>query len=429
MRNYQKWMFGAALFTAGMFAINGTLADVKAAETVSTQIAAQDGAIALTAENFPDSWVLQAVKNYDTDGDGALSETEASAVTTLTLEADTQFHGIEQLRYFKNLKKLQIGTLEQPFIYDEPLDFTGFSKLEQLLLYRETENSDIDVSGLSKLKKVIIENTDEGNWNDERIDLTDTPALKNVRISSAGYAVFDEKTAIKKLYIYGSEQTSIHSLKAFPEIEWFQTSGIDKTIKTLDFTDCKKLKVLKLYAPEVETIILPKSLTSFTFDQPAWKTGKQLQTLDTSAATELRALLITKCGKLELPDLSSNQKLKRLSLECLMPMEADFSANQELASVYLCNYGEISENREGGAYSFAECKKLIGLSLKNVDAGTLLLPQESSLINVTLENMKYLKTLDAFEQQKLETLKLKELPALKKIRWAGQSEWERYQGK
>lgn len=62
-------------------------ADSTAAAPAETPVPAAEGAVALDETNFPDPAFLDCVRAFDTDGDGALSESERAAVTSLDVRA------------------------------------------------------------------------------------------------------------------------------------------------------------------------------------------------------------------------------------------------------------------------------------------------------------------------------------------------------
>ena len=62
-------------------------ADSAAAAPAETPAPAAEGAVTLDETNFPDPAFLDCVRAFDADGDGALSESERAAVTSLDVRA------------------------------------------------------------------------------------------------------------------------------------------------------------------------------------------------------------------------------------------------------------------------------------------------------------------------------------------------------
>lgn len=116
----RKLGFGILLF--GMAVCCYTASPVKAAETD----------VPIDDTNFPDSTFQKYVKsNFDTDGDGNLSEREQNAVTKIVVNVEnrdqTKITSLAGIEYFPNLTILECGSNSLA-----NLDVTKNVKLEKL---------------------------------------------------------------------------------------------------------------------------------------------------------------------------------------------------------------------------------------------------------------------------------------------------------
>ncbi len=167
---------------------------------IPTEIKAQTAkTISLNTETFPDAWVLDLAREYDKDNNGVLSQDEINAITKIS--GNKSITSFTEFEYFTNLKELDLGTRENTCPVSGTLDFTKFSNLEKIVLYRRGSDIEIKVAGLTSLKQLIIYNETPNEENDDlgHIDLHNTPVLEIVDIESAGSVIFDEHTAIRKL--------------------------------------------------------------------------------------------------------------------------------------------------------------------------------------------------------------------------------------
>ena len=76
------------------------------APTSGTSQPDETGDIALTDANFPDAKFLEYVKQFDTDGNGTLSQTEREKVTVIFLDNAGNISDLTGIKYFPNLKEL-----------------------------------------------------------------------------------------------------------------------------------------------------------------------------------------------------------------------------------------------------------------------------------------------------------------------------------
>ena len=80
-------------------------AALPAAEPGTSQLS-ETGDIALTDANFPDAKFLEYVKQFDTDGNGTLSQTEREKVTVIFLDNAGNISDLTGIKYFPNLENL-----------------------------------------------------------------------------------------------------------------------------------------------------------------------------------------------------------------------------------------------------------------------------------------------------------------------------------
>lgn len=401
----KKWCmsFAAICITGLMLALTAALPkNVCAAQTTQLQ---------LNAKNFPDAWIRQELRAFDADSDAVLDTDEIAQVTSLTLPAGSSFHGLSQLQPFTNLKKLQLGTQKQPLNYRKPLDFGEFASLQRLIIYRDGGNSNVDLSGLKKLQKVVMKNVEGSTWNEQCIDLRQTPALENVSLSCVGYARFDtdQETMIRSLRIEGSSQVSLETIDSFPQLEELtMRNGISSSLRVLDFSGCRRLKKLDLYTSAAEQLILPSSVQEVTMD--GFKSS--LQQVDASAAVALKKLTLLGGDRLHQPQLRSCSSLTQLHMECLMDGETDFSGYTKLKKLILTDLQTKDAAKK--TYSFSGCGRLQTLRLYQLSADRVILPKQGVLSKLTLSGMP-VRLLDLSSFDTLYSLTLCNMKSLNKL--------------
>ena len=151
-------------------------ADSAAAAPAETPVPAAEGAVALDETNFPDPAFLDCVRAFDTDGDGALSESERAAVTSLDVRAKG-IRSLEGVGFFPALTRLNcIGNALTELPLDQTPDLTN-------LLCNENQLTELDLSQVPRLEVL--------HCHDNRIAALDPSAAPLLRELACGDNPFE----------------------------------------------------------------------------------------------------------------------------------------------------------------------------------------------------------------------------------------------
>ena len=187
---------------------------------------------AIDETNFPDAVFREFVKEFDTDGNGILSDAEIAEVTVI----DCKEKGILDLtgiRVFKNnLKELYVSRNEL-----SELDITSFKKLE-ILYCSGNKLTGLDFTGCSSLWKVLMgENPLDP---DQKIVC---PTLTLLRITTADYRTLDVTgcPALQELSFHSCTKLQSVNVSGCDELEELICMGCS-TLKKLNLSGMPKLK-------------------------------------------------------------------------------------------------------------------------------------------------------------------------------------------
>lgn len=122
---------------------------------------------------FPDANFREYVTQYDSDGNGVLSQAELDAVTTISITQNQNISSLVGVKYFTNLQYLYIRRNNLT-----TLDVSGMSKLEELIC-DQNQLTSIDMNGLTSLTMLYCSNN-----NLQTLDLTVLPNLESVHCNS-----------------------------------------------------------------------------------------------------------------------------------------------------------------------------------------------------------------------------------------------------
>ena len=151
-------------------------ADSTAAAPAETPVPAAEGEVALDETNFPDPAFLDCVRAFDTDGDGALSESERAAVISLDVRAKG-IRSLEGLGFFPALTRLNcIGNALTELPLDQTPDLTN-------LLCNENQLTELDLSQVPRLEVL--------HCHDNRIAALDPSAAPLLRELACGDNPFE----------------------------------------------------------------------------------------------------------------------------------------------------------------------------------------------------------------------------------------------
>jgi uncharacterized protein YjdB len=237
-------MFWGILLGLAVLGVNGKAFDVAAETTVYDK-----------TDYYGIYWDDNDLDQYDADGDGKLSESEAKKVTKLELVliSKEQKKLVEKLEYFPNLKTLEIVDSK----YITSLDLSENTKLEELTC-TETAIKKLDLSKYKNLKKIGIAFNNKlttvkigdnnnlksveclGNSKLTKLSIGKTPNLSWLYCSTNKLASLDVSkcTALKELECDNNNLTSLN-LKKNTKLEYLDFT--DNKIKSLDVSSCSKL--------------------------------------------------------------------------------------------------------------------------------------------------------------------------------------------
>lgn len=151
-------------------------ADSAAAAPAETPAPAAEGTVALGETNFPDPAFLDCVRAFDTDGDGALSESERASVTSLDVRAKG-IRSLEGVGFFPALTRLNcIGNALTELPLDQTPHLTN-------LLCNENQLTELDLSQVPRLEVL--------HCHDNRIAALDPSAAPLLRELACGDNPFE----------------------------------------------------------------------------------------------------------------------------------------------------------------------------------------------------------------------------------------------
>lgn len=180
--------------------------------------------------NFPDKiFKNYLIRNFDKDGDGEISLTEALSITKILCSqlGIKSFAGIE---YFPNLTTLDCSRNEI-----KTLDVSQNIKLKHLSCYRNCDLEYLDIS-LNPLLETLY-------CGDCGLNFLDVHKNKNLSILSCGFnpieqIELDKNIKLSLLRVRRCKLTEL-SLMGLKELKFLDCS--ENKIYKLDLTDCKEL--------------------------------------------------------------------------------------------------------------------------------------------------------------------------------------------
>ena len=205
--------------------------------------------VAFTSDRFPDANFRAYLRQFDTDGDFALSKAECEAVTEInTWEAGVNVYDYTGTALFPNLKKLYC----KPVIAAITLDVSGNPALEELIC-RGNALGSIDLSGNPALKELDL-------WGSalSSLDVSRNRALTFLHVGETGLQTLDvsRNPALTQLYCFGNSLTTLElsgnpALKRLHcrsnPLQSLDLSGA-RALSYLDIKDCAPMDTLDVSA-------------------------------------------------------------------------------------------------------------------------------------------------------------------------------------
>ena len=221
-----------------------------------------------------ESYWYEILSDYDTDGDGTLSDEELLPVTSVTIDDwyPDSLEGVERLVNLEVLKGEGLYNLVAA-------DLSQNTKLKELTLLG-TGLSGLNLSANTALTKVII----SGYF--EALDFSNNPDLEEIDISGfEDYAEieFGDLSNLKKLLIYdypGAELPNFTAATGLTELQLIRVG-----ISSLDVTTLINLTTLTCFDGTLETIT---GLQELDFLESLNLARNKLTSLDVSALNELK---------------------------------------------------------------------------------------------------------------------------------------------
>ena len=356
--------------------------------------------VKINKDNFPDANFREAVKNYDLNNNGTLSDSEISNVMYLYIDSRgiSNLKGIEK---FKNLQSLSCtgnnltsidlsSNTKLTYVNCQNNKLTsikGLDKLKDLQTLYISSNQFASVSGLSSLKN--LRTLVASNNNIKTIDLTSNTALSSVELSNnklTSVKGFEKLTNLTYLYINNNQLTSLDVSKMSSLYYLIcnqnklttlklPSSGSslrylycqENSLKTLDVSDTYYLSLLRCSDNPLTKLTLANpvltslycshtNITSLDVSgSPALQTlscsGNKIKTLDVSGNRLLSTLSVNGNGMTELKLgkadnlqilVCDNNKLKTLDCSTMSKLMLLTCHDNELTSLDLRNTPEIA---------------------------------------------------------------------------------------
>ena len=248
-------------------------AALPAAEPGTSQLS-ETGDIALTDANFPDAKFLEYVKQFDTDGNGTLSQTERESVTVISLDSGGNISDLTGIELFPNLENL----------------YCESNQLTSLDLSQNTALTKLDCA-LNPLTSLNVSNNPaltflNCNYNQlTNLDLSKNTALDTLCCSGNKLTSLDlsKNTALTSLYC---ESNQLTSLDLSGNANLTRLSCSSNLLTSLDVSNHTALIYLNCESNQLTGLDLSKN-TALTI---LGCSGNKLTSLDLSQNTALKKL-------------------------------------------------------------------------------------------------------------------------------------------
>ena len=344
------------------------------------------------------------LSSFDTDGDGAISATEAARVTDLDLtldeNSDTEQEAITSLKGIKNF--VNLVNLDCPGNLITSLDLSGMEKLEYVdCCYNKIKS--LNVTGCKSLKwlycyvndieSVLHEGCDNLMFFQAyknkltSIDMSGKPELIyfDVMLNSLHEAKFDNCPKLKVVALGNNNLISI-SLEGLPEL--YTLGCYQNNIASLDLSKLPNLEMLECYT-------------------------NNLASLDLSANTLLSALT---CQNNLITELKIDNCTALRKLECnnnRLTGTLDLNKHKSL-TILSCGGNNLT------AINVNECTALTNIDCANTMI-TALDTTSLSLLESLIANNCLIATMDCSNNRKLKTLYLQGNPLTSLVLATGQT--------
>lgn len=202
--------------------------------------------IKIDSANFPDYGFRTYISsNYDTNKDGALSTSEISGVTTMTVQnRNSSIYNVKGIEYFTNLKSLRVR-------YDSA--FSGSVSI-----------STLDLSGIKNLEILVVENTSIRSINVSSCTALKTLRAKNNLLTSINIS---SCTNLKELDISNNKFTGSLKIESSNleklNVSYNEITYLTVTSPKLKELNCSHNKISKLTCAYIHSQVLSSLNVSY----------------------------------------------------------------------------------------------------------------------------------------------------------------------
>ena len=335
--------------------------------------------VAINDTNFS-AEVKREAEEADTNGDGYLSETEASKVKKLYFAPNYNLDSFKGIEYFPDItyfyyRGRSAGEYEDFDIIEEStafeIDLSGFEKLERVRIDCRTPYlKTVNLEDCTKLKELTIEGS---VLNTDGITSLNLDGCTNLQ------TVYCRDIAIPKLKLAG--------LKKLTEI-----TVIGDNMETLNLKNCTKLKTVLAGGDRLMKLKLKgdKNLEELSV------VSDSMENLDLSTNTKLKELSLDNV-KIDAPDLSHNKNLTKLDCYQTEIISLDLRENRNLTMVDCHNNKMLQELKVKGCNKIKTLRcyntALTKLNVKKNSSLTRLHCKQTQISKLNLKNNKKLKKL------------------------------------
>ena len=344
------------------------------------------------------------LSNFDSNGDGVISEAEAARVTEIDVAyTDTEAEErsvVTSLKGIKIFKNLQYLYCEENMI--ETLDLSGMEKLEYVDCYYN-EMTSLDLSNCPSLKQVYCYSN--------KISDINIAGSKNIILFQA----------------YNNKLTSIN-VSGLQELIYFDVRMNE--LREVNFSNCPKLQVAAVGGNQLISLNLnglPSLYTLGCYEN-------NIATLDVSGLAKLE-MLECYTNNIATLDLSANTKLSTLTCQrnmltslniasCTSLTKLDCSSNFLAGEVDFSAFANLKKLNCGGnqytAIGVNSCLQMEELSCDNTQIRELEVSALASLTSL-IANDCAISTMDCSNNLRLKTLYLQGNPLTELVLAQGQS--------
>ncbi|MBS6723791.1 MAG: hypothetical protein KH268_12505 [Clostridiales bacterium] len=283
-----------------------------------------------------------AVKEYaveaDTNDDGYLSKKEAAKIKKMRFfEPGQDIDSFKGIEYFPNLEDFYYRAEYATFDY------------EDINIYTASTASELDLSGLTKLKRVRI---DSRNPYLRKVNLKKCTSLEEVTINGSRYGCIDTLnlqgcSRLHTLSIWGidAKKLNLSGLKKLEEL------NIDaEKLKVLNMKNCSGLKKATILSGADLKKVNVKGDKKLEYLRIA--ADCYLKSLDLRTNTNLEVLVLHSGLKVDSLDVRKNKKLRKLACYETKITSLDLSYDNNIVKVDCHLNEDLTELDVSG------CKKL-----------------------------------------------------------------------